>query len=199
MDAFDQRLEGRVCVAGYESKGPDDLKAALGALRPLGNLDVFIEVPMGPTCADKLHLLAQTEGVGAKGRTGGLTEEAFPSVEDLAGFLHECYALELDHKLTAGLHHPFRRAPMHGFLNVLVGAALLVDLDLTRAQLARVLASETASEFHIEADRVGWQDLHAGLEAIEEMRGALGSYGSCSVSEPLEDLAALGLLGEVVR
>ncbi|MCP4291099.1 MAG: hypothetical protein GY780_04625, partial [bacterium] len=68
--------------------------------------------------------------LGAKFRCGGITSDAFPSVEKVARVVAFCRDLNLPLKCTAGLHHPVRhqaetpQVMMHGFLNVF-GAGLL--------------------------------------------------------------------------
>ena len=44
----------------------------------------------------------------AKIRTGGVTPEAIPSIEQLAAFILACADRQLAFKATAGLHHPVR-------------------------------------------------------------------------------------------
>ena len=47
-------------------------------------------------------------GARAKIRTGGVTAEAFPSVETVADFLAACARAKVPFKATAGLHHAVR-------------------------------------------------------------------------------------------
>lgn len=205
IDAFNARFEQRVGVEAYEVKAPMNVSEALRPLETLGNVDVFLELPLDGSLGANLDILAQHGDFAAKARTGGTEASAFPTTEALATFLHECYSLELEYKLTAGLHHPIRRfdssvgTQMHGFLNVLVASALLFENDLSTAEVQAVLEEESAQSFKFTEESVGWNDLRAGMDAIEEMRGAFGSYGSCSIREPLDDLASLGLLEGVAR
>jgi hypothetical protein len=141
--------------------------------------------------------------VGLKFRCGGVTPEAFPSVEALARALAACRDAGAPFKATAGLHHPVRHfsrevgAPMHGFLNVF-GAALLAFAceDLDADALARVLADEDAAHFRFDAAGFRWADEEpVAADVVAEARARFAtSYGSCSFDEPREDLRTLGLL-----
>ena len=103
------------------------------------DLEAFFEVGLdrGPADRDARLAAIAAAGVRAKLRTGGLTEEAFPSATDLAQFMVACVNAGVGFKATAGLHHVLTgRHPltdnsgspqtnMHGFLNVAVAAALI--------------------------------------------------------------------------
>jgi hypothetical protein len=102
-------------------------------------------------------------------------------------------------KATAGLHHPVRHVDpatgftMHGFLNILAAAALAPRLD--RETLLRVVAEEDPAAFTFDDTSLRWRDERVELDAIARLRrDAFVSYGSCSFSEPIEDLTALGIL-----
>jgi hypothetical protein len=126
-------------------------------------------------------------GFGAKLRCGGIEPAAFPSVEDVAGFIYEAVAAGVPFKATAGLHHPVRHfneaagVMMHGFLNILIAAARADTVG--RAGVAQIVAEEDP----------------AALKLTEQALMRLGrerfvSYGSCSFEEPVADLRALGVL-----
>ncbi len=100
-------------------------------------------------------------------------------------------------KATAGLHHAVRyRDPAtgfthHGFLNLVLAVCGAVSggdatgvVDVLCSEDARALAVVSAG-------------VPANLAAAA--RAALVCYGSCSTSEPIEDLELLGLLGTGVR
>jgi len=201
LAVFTGRCSDICLIEAYEVKAPQmEFKAAIRALGPFRELEVFMELPWNDSMHDYLHSLAETDWIGAKARTGGLEAAAFPSSEKLAGFIHECLNLNLMFKLTAGLHHPIRRfdpelnTTMHGFLNVLVAAAIADENELTRKEVVRMLEETDPAAFSFTQDAVTWRDWEAGLEAIEDARGLFISYGSCSVREPVEDLQALNLL-----
>jgi hypothetical protein len=135
----------------------------------------YIEIPV---TADPASLAA---GARAKIRTGGLTVEAYPTAEDLAGFLHHAAAARVPFKATAGLHHPLPSPPMHGFVNVFL-AACRVWHGATEADALATLR-ETSIRFDLTPEQV--RDARANF-AI--------SFGSCSFEEPVDDLRRLGWL-----
>jgi hypothetical protein len=133
----------------------------------------YIEIPV---TADPAGMSAR-----AKIRTGGSTADAFPTAEDLAGFLHRAAAARVAFKATAGLHHPLPSPPMHGFVNVFL-AACRVWHGASEADALATLR-ETSIRFDLTPDQI--RDAHANF-AI--------SFGSCSFEEPIEDLKELGWL-----
>lgn len=140
--------------------------------------------------------------IGLKLRCGGLEPAAFPSVEQVALVLRACRdAGSVPLKFTAGLHHPIRHfnagvgAPMHGFLNVLTAAALAQLRGLKEAQLVAVLAEESAQNFHVSDQELGWGQFRLTEPELRVARlTTVGSFGSCSFDQPRDDLRALGLL-----
>lgn len=182
-------------VEAFEVRVPIAETARLpGRLRTWDDLDVYIELPSGDGLVPALQDLAAFGTVGAKLRTGGPTPADVPSSETLATFLRECHSLDLPYKLTAGLHHPVRHDDGHGFLNVAFAAVLADSDDLSRDELVEVLDERDPAVFRVEADGLAWRDLRADEEAIDDARGLFVGFGSCSVAEPLERLAAGGWL-----
>ncbi len=172
----------------------------------------FFEIPILPGSSgadpDFRGPIAALSGAdaGAKLRTGGLTPDAFPSPERVAEFVAACHAADVPFKATAGLHHPVRsehpltyeagcsRGIMHGFLNLFVAAALIrarkADADLAIAVLRE--QDPRAFAFSDEALVVRGESLDAAELAAARETFAL-SFGSCSFTEPVEDLRRLGL------
>ena len=137
---------------------------------------------------------------GAKVRTGGLNSQAFPSPEQVGAFLLEAAETRVPWKATAGLHHPVRRfqseveTKMHGFLNVLLGAALAFQTRDEPALIA-LLSEEDATAFRFGDMYAKWRNHVFYREFLSEMRGEFAlSFGSCSYQEPIDDLKELGLL-----
>lgn len=143
----------------------------------------------------------------AKIRCGGITPDLFPTAEDIARFIHACHGADVAFKATAGLHHPVRaeqnltyednppRGVMHGFLNVFLAAALVrvagIDHDLT----VQILEETDPNAFVLTDEDAGWRDHTINLLELSRVREAFAtSYGSCSFTEPIDDLKELGLL-----
>ena len=135
----------------------------------------------------------------AKIRTGGVTPDAFPAINNVAGFLRACKAKGIAFKATAGLHHPLRcvkpltyepNAPtgtMHGFINVFLAAALLDHAE-------DILAEIDPSAFAFDDEGASWCGHRVTTEEIVNMRRDFASFGSCSFEEPISDLKELGWL-----
>jgi hypothetical protein len=202
MTRFVEHVGDKADLEAYEIKVPDheNLAEYLADLRAFNQVDVYCELPWGPQMADSVGMIAEQDWLGAKARTGGLDVSAFPSSEDLAIFLQQCVQLEVEFKLTAGLHHPVRshrsevNAKMHGFLNVLTATTLLVTHDLTTREAASILASEDPSAFVFTDKGLQFGEWEANLEDIEDTRDLFAGIGSCSVEEPIQDLKKLSLI-----
>jgi len=166
--------------------------AAVDAARGEGQLDdhvpVYVELPhVGSTGA----WLAAADEVAAnefrlKFRTGGLDASAFPAPPALAGWIDAALDRETPFKCTAGLHRAVRHTAddgfeHHGFLNVLVATRQAFD----GAPLDEVVATLEEREAAVLVENAG---------ELDRARRWFTSFGSCSVSEPRDDLIALGLL-----
>ena len=105
-------------------------------------------------------------------------------------------------KLTAGLHHPLPSVrdglPMHGFLNVVGGAALLAGGVLDAAAVRDVLAETEAAAFALLPDgSFAWRDVRLDAPAVSDARETFVlSVGSCSFDDPVDDLRAMGVTVE---
>lgn len=202
-DAFEVRLPDAVVADPALAAGVVARLAALRAAHALPDLRFFLEVPFSPAGQAALPVLLGAffeAGAALKLRTGGLTADAFPSPEALAGAMAAAHGAGVAFKATAGLHHPVRmyrdevQGVMHGFLNVFGGACLLHAGALEAEVLRLVLEETDPAAFRLEADGgLAWRDVQASAEAVALARRdfALG-FGSCSFDEPVADLAALG-------
>ena len=192
-----------VDAAELKASSPDTIaRAALDLPR---DVKTYIEIPPG---GDVRMLVAAIAGnkLRAKIRTGGVVQEAIPPVEEVAGFLRECYALGVSFKATAGLHHPLRaeraltyenqspRAIMHGFLNVFLTAAFQYN-GLTRADALELLSLSSLDGVSLHDHVIEWKDYYITLQEISTVRRRSAiSFGSCSFREPVDELNELGLL-----
>ena len=140
----------------------------------LADVETFCEVPLDDGWRDTVAAVAAA-GANAKLRCGGAR---VPTVAEVAAFLVAACDADVAWKATAGLHHPVRTEREHGFLNLLMAAAR-AEAGAGEAELQAVLAE---------------RDPAALRDAVEQPRGRFRSIGSCSFSEPVEDLQALGIL-----
>jgi hypothetical protein len=138
-------------------------------------------------------------GLRAKIRTGGVTQDAFPSAEAVAEFIRACRREGVPFKATAGLHHPLRCArpltyepnaavgTMHGFVNVFIAAALPDDAEA-------ILEETDPRAFAFTDDAATWRDRRVDLAGLKAMRTFATSFGACSFEEPIDELKELGWL-----
>jgi len=140
-------------------------------------------------------------GAGAKIRCGGVTADAFPPPEAVAAFVAACRDAGVRFKATAGLHHPVRHVEeatgfhMHGFLNLLAAAVFAHAEGLGEDELAALLAEEDPAAFAVDADGLEVHGHRTGAAEIAAARAELfAAYGSCSFSEPVEDLKLFSVL-----
>jgi hypothetical protein len=153
---------------------------------------VFLEIMPGDDAA--LDAVAAA-GAGAKVRCGGATPGMFPTPAELAHFVCGCRDRGLAFKATAGLHHPIRDGVAHGFLNLLGATLLAHGAGAGPDEVADLLADEDAAAFSVTDEAFTVRGRAFGADAVSAARERLFTgYGSCSFSEPVEDLRALGVL-----
>ena len=151
---------------------------------------VYVELPhVGYTSS----WLAAADEVAAAGlrlkfRTGGLDADAFPRPHALARWIDAALDRESPFKCTAGLHHAVRHtsaegSEQHGFVNVLLATRRAFDGASTDDVVAILEERDAAVLAAAAAD-----------PELASTRRWFRSFGSCSVTEPLDDLVALGLL-----
>lgn len=192
-----------IAVEGIEIalRDPDDpagnarrVAAAVDAARHEGQFDdhvpVYVELPtLGSGPDPGSAWLAAADEVAArefrlKFRTGGLDASAYPSSAVLAGWIDAALDRETPFKCTAGLHRAVRHTgedgfEHHGFLNLLVATRQAWD-GAGRDEVVATLEERSGDALD--------------TAELERARRWFTSFGSCSVSEPLDDLITLGLL-----
>jgi hypothetical protein len=167
-------------------------------------LAAYFEIPLSG-CAGCIAAIAEC-GRRAKIRTGGETADKFPAPESVIEFIRLCAAANVPFKATAGLHHPLRsvhrftyqgESPsgmMHGFVNLFLAAAFL-RAGMEPEIAVQLLGEESASAFRFDLDGVGWLQHRLSRDEIAAARRSFAvSFGSCSFTEPIEDLRSLHLL-----
>jgi hypothetical protein len=171
-----------------------------------GNYQLYFETP-----PEKWHSLLQATAVAkarAKIRTGGEVPSAIPEESRVLEFLRIASERRIAFKATAGLHHPLRamqrltykpdspQGVMHGFLNLFCAAALLWHEPEQRQEAAWMLSERDADAITMD-EAMTWHNSGVMLSAqqIHEARERFCiGFGSCSFTEPIEDLRKLGWL-----
>lgn len=206
VEEFNDAHGERVVCDALEVKADTShqIKEIAAAVTPA--LKTYFEIPVDAHLADLISTLA-VHGQRAKIRTGGVTEAAFPPVEQIAKFMRVCLAANVPFKATAGLHHPLRsvkpltyeaKAPegaMNGFLNVFLAAAFLRQ-GYQPKLISELLKDKRADNFLFDDNGVLWRQEHfISTLALENLRTRSAiSFGSCSFVEPIDDLQEIGLL-----
>lgn len=203
--AFNQKMQGKAFADALEVKANNASEIENSNQYLPENLNVYFELPLDENLADSVIALAINKR-RAKIRTGGITTEAFPPVEQITRFMRICLAANVSFKCTAGLHHPLRclkpltyesDAPvgkMNGFINVFVAAAFLQQ-GYAPKLINELLTDERADDFQFRNDGVLWkQEYFAHTTQLRFLRERVISFGSCSFTEPVEDLQELGIL-----
>ncbi|ONF70829.1 hypothetical protein [Amycolatopsis keratiniphila] len=167
-----------------EGMGPDEVLAALS--RATG--PVFVEIPRDERRIPLLNALSGT-GHRAKFRTGGVRADLYPDEAELAAAVRAAAGAGVPFKATAGLHHALRNTDpetgfeQHGFLNLM----LATDAVLTGGDAEAVLAERDGA---VIAERLRALD----ADRVAAVRAGFTSFGTCSITDPLTELAGLGLL-----
>ncbi len=161
----------------------------------LDDVPVFAEPPIPQGMPSHGWLAALDElaarEISLKFRTGGLSDDLFPTSSQLASCIEASLDRELPFKCTAGLHHAVRHRDEasgfehQGFLNVLLATRTSLDGGGPE-EVARVLDETDGAAL---ASR-----LTADPDVAARTRRWFTSFGSCSVLEAHEDLVELGLL-----
>jgi len=170
-----------------------------------GDLTPYFEISTGPNFAELVSTLS-LKGQRAKIRTGGLTQNDFPSSRDIIRFVRTCMAANVPFKATAGLHHPIRcfkpltyapdapQGTMHGFLNLLLMTGYARE-SYKISVLEELMEEEFEEVFVFEDGGVRWRGNFLGNNSLGMLRQkGFHSFGSCSFDEPIADLQNLGLL-----
>jgi len=196
---------GRIAVVeSVEVKvaSPAEVKRLSGIIP--AELATYFEFPLS-SCAECIAEVADC-GRRAKIRTGGETADKFPAPESVVEFIRLCAAANVSFKATAGLHHPLRSVHrftyqpdspsgvMHGFINVFLTAAFL-RAGMETAVAVQLLAEQSVEAFGFDLDGVSWRQHRLSRHEIAAARQSFAvSFGSCSFTEPIDDLKSLRLL-----
>jgi hypothetical protein len=154
-------------------------------------IPVYVEIPIPQVTERHVHRLREA-GLFLKLRTGGTTIDAFSTEAELARPIVFCAAERLKFKCTAGLHNAVRHRDSetlfehHGFLNITL-ATLTAAGTGSVATVRDVLSERDPSALAAQAHALTAAD-------VKVIRSLFGSFGTCSVTEPIDDLIAMGLV-----
>jgi hypothetical protein len=166
---------------------------------------VYFEIPWNAQSAPMLETVAAASA-RVKLRMGGAQMDSFPSTNAVANMLRSLADHRIFFKATAGLHHPIRSrrpiscaldssiATMHGFIN-LACAAALVFFGGEPDEASHLLDERAPAAWRIAPDFIGWRGHQWTTKQLCTVRREfLMGIGSCSFSDPIRDLEALGWL-----
>ena len=209
IDDFNRRMasseSGKVVVDTLEMKAASAEQIEDTMHRVPAGLQAYIELPVD---RDPVPLLTAMSGSRLRGkvRTGGVTPDAFPDPSDLIRFMDACVQSRVPFKATAGLHHPLRadyrltyapdsaRGRMFGFLNVFLAAAFL-GAGMSRTDAVEVLEEESSAALQTDDVGLRWRNHRLELADLHRARrDVIIAFGSCSFTEPVNELRALSLL-----
>jgi hypothetical protein len=155
---------------------------------------------------NEILAVLKKSGARAKIRTGGVAADLIPSSQEIADFLVDCAKTKVPFKATAGLHHPLRSmqkltydessatATMHGFVNVFV-AAMVAYQGAPLEEVIDVLNEQSSTAFQWEKNMLKWRNYRLSTKQVKAARQSFAiSFGSCSFTEPVDDLKTLGWL-----
>lgn len=165
-------------------------------------LDIYVELDPSADLTQWFDRLAARK-LRAKIRTGGTTAAAFPTPAAIARFMKTAIDAHVPFKATAGLHHAVRgnyrltyqpdapEAVMYGYLNVLLAAAAL-RAGRSSDAAEQVLQLTDRSTLHFDHERIRWGAFEWPVSVLQTTRtDDLIGFGSCSISEPAEEIRAL--------
>jgi hypothetical protein len=189
-------------IEAVEIKCDAPLKMARISEQLPAAVECYFEIPIAQGCSSALDAIAAV-GARAKLRMGSLVPEVFPEPSQVAERLYLLADRGIAFKATAGLHHPLRSrhrltyaadspiGMMHGFVNLLCAAAAVLFGSATR-DVERILEVQDPAAFQITAEAIGVHGCRWTAEQVREVRQFFTGFGSCSFTEPIQDLEALG-------
>ena len=196
IDNIEIRTPTVEAVSETASRIPDDIVA-------------FLEIPHQEDPASHVDTVAAAgkANLFAKIRTGGVTEDLIPPPDQVARFIATCASKNVGMKATAGLHHPIRGAfrltyeenadngTMYGFINVFAAAAFAYSEQHGLEFLESVLTETDGTQFEFSDEGLSFGNHSVSKDQLAEIRRTrLATFGSCSFTEPTEELAEFGWL-----
>ena len=199
----DRNADGTASLTAMEAKVETASDVQWLRSRVDSATELYLEVPRDGT-APVVSILEpiQQAGAYAKIRTGGVRADEIPPPGLILRFLEEVARRKVPFKATAGLHHPVRRvapltyapgapsALMFGYLNVVLAATVLWA-GRPADEAERLLLAQNPATLTIGDASLCWEGLPVSVEEIARARREfMRSIGSCSFTEPVEEIPA---------
>jgi hypothetical protein len=204
-ESIQQHLDEGLPIEMIETKAADGNELLRMRMNHSAGIATYVEVPVGLRDFGILDGIREA-GMHAKLRMGGIVAEAFPDSASVAAVLKALVERRIAFKATAGLHHPLRsRHPytyqkdsktgvMHGFVNLLCASAL-AWFGGAVGETAQLLEEQDPHAWQVTDDAVRWRSWEWSADELHEVREHfLVSIGTCSFTEPMDGLEALGWL-----
>jgi hypothetical protein len=208
LDGLAQRLGMRQAsrLRGVEMPLPPtegERSALMDALAPW-NTHVLIAFEIDGTAPDADFAVLAGAGARAgrgmlgKFRTGGIRPEDSPRPDRVAGVIAASVRQQVPVKFTAGLHHAVSGphgpdgSTQFGVLNVIAAVRQAINGgDATDASRVDALAATLMRQ-----DATAWaaEAISLSIDDADAIRSIFTSFGCCGVTEPLAELAALGVV-----
>jgi hypothetical protein len=199
-----RRSNAKAAVESVEVKvsNAQDIERLAAIIPP--KLTTYFEIPI--SSAEECVAAVADCGRRTKIRTGGETADKIPAPEGVVKFIRRCADARVPFKATAGLHHPLRSVHrltyqadsasglMHGFINVFLTAAFLMA-GMPADLAVQLLQEQSERAFRFDSSEITWREHRLTRDQIAATRrGFAVSFGSCSFTEPIDDLKSLSLL-----
>jgi hypothetical protein len=198
----ERHVHGDLRIRSLEARAGSPAEVAALAEQAGSEWELYLELPLGAAVETLIGAVAAA-GVRAKIRTGGIQPADTPEPEQVLAFLSSCARHRVPFKATAGLHHPVRarrpltyesgsvQAVQFGYLNLFLAAAALWQ-GLSATAAAALLVGDERDPPSFESARISWAGVVLETAAIGAARKEFAlAMGSCSFTEPLEEIEAL--------
>jgi len=205
IEDFNRKNKPYVVCDALEAKANTSSLVKEIAKATLPELATYVELPLGENLADMVSTLSVNHLRG-KIRTGGTSVEAFPPALEILRFVQICLEANVPFKATAGLHHPLRcikpltyeaDAPedtMNGFLNLFLATGFAKE-NFELRLLEELMEDESPESFEFVENGITWRQKHflSHAQLVRLRQQNIVSFGSCSFTEPIEDLQEIGI------
>ncbi len=182
LDALDNLVRGgRVIVSEFALRPPmgHELAAAVRTLaRKAKGIEsrgmlISVELPWGPDQIDAMHACVESiETIGFRALLSGT-----PSVADVAFFVSEAVNLNAPFGFAATSLVPLTDSKGRlGLLNLLMAGALADAEDLSRREIAELLADTDPAAFRFADDGASWRGCPLNLQEADAFRALFDGF-----------------------